>query len=225
MINIPLSTTIFGKIYSIEKTHKIYLNALDLKELPDEIGNLTNVKYMFLDENKLTYLPTSMGGLNSLLKLNLINNRLTNLPDSIGDLLNLEHLNLSGNKITSLPDSIGNLKKIKYLLLSENRLKYLPSSMENLTSLQNLYLENNQLKIIPKELLKKKRTLIINESSYEINNLDEECEFIILESLTNPINNLPVNLKEIWLNTENKINVNKIKIPFNCQLCYYGCCS
>ena len=41
----------------------------------------------------------------------------------------------------------------------------------------------------------------INETSYEINNLDIECKFLIFSSHLNvKISNLPINLNEIWLN-------------------------
>ena len=59
----------------------------------------------------------------------------------------------------------------------------------------------------------------IDETSYEINNLDIECSIIIFSELKINIGNLPVNIKEIWLN--NLIKNPNIKIPFGCKIKRY----
>ena len=69
------------------------------------------------------------------------------------------------------------------------------------------------------EILKIKEILDIDETSYEINNLDMDCEILIFSCLKININNLPINLKEIWLNKEIK-NIH-IKLPFNCEIKYF----
>ena len=55
------------------------------------IGNLTNLRYLYLSSNQLTKLPREIGNLTNLEKLYLSNNRLTELPREIGNLTNLEH--------------------------------------------------------------------------------------------------------------------------------------
>jgi hypothetical protein len=53
------------------------------------------------------------------------------------------------------------------------------------------------------EILKIKENIIINEISYEINNL--ENEILIFSYLSYDITNLPINTKEIWLKKNNLI--------------------
>ena len=86
-------------------------------------------------------------------------------------------------------------------------------------NLQYLYLENNQLSSLPSEIKTITNKLEINKTSYEINNLNIECEFIIFNSLNVSINNLPINVKEIWLNKN--IKEYDIKLPFNCKILYF----
>jgi hypothetical protein len=64
-------------------------------------------------------------------------------------------------------------------------------------------LQHNHLTSLPVEILKIKNSIKINETSYEINNLDNE----------NEITNLPINTKEIE-------KVNK-KLPFGCIFQYF----
>ena len=60
----------------------------------------------------------------------------------------------------------------------------------------------------------------IDETSYEINNLDNENEILIFSNLSYEIMNLPINTNEIWLNKE-YIEKFNIKMPFGCKLHYY----
>lgn len=53
-------------------------------------------------------------------------------------------------------------------------------------------------------------------TSFDINNILEECEFICINNLKKNITNLPFNLKEIRLYKPSKKI--KTKIPFGCKL-------
>ena len=61
--------------------------------------------------------------------------------------------------------------------------------------------------------------MYIDESSYEINNLDIECTILIFSSLKINIDNLPINIKEIWLHF--LIRNPNIKLPFGCEIKTY----
>lgn len=111
------------------------------------------------------------------------------------------------------------IKKTITLHLQNNNLITLPNKINNLVNLEELFLHKNKLKILPVEILKIKNKLTINETSYEIDNLDLENEFIILTNLNREITNLPFSLKEIWLKED--INETLIKIPFDCEIKYF----
>jgi len=85
-----------------------------------------------------------------------------------------------------------------------------------LINLKNLFLHENQLTSLPNEIISIINVLIINETSYEINNLDAECEILIFHSLNINISNLPINLKEIWL--QENIKIYDLKLPLNCKI-------
>ena len=87
----------------------------------------------------------------------------------------------------------------KKLFLSYNQLQSLPAEIGNLRNLQYLYLYNNKLQSLPSEFLNIKEKLIFNESSYDINNFNINNEILIFTQLNIKLNNLPFNIKEIWL--------------------------
>ncbi|MCQ0111312.1 Leucine-rich repeat (LRR) protein [Zhouia amylolytica] len=104
-------------------------SALKMNSIPEEIGNLTNLRSLFLNGNNIN-----------------------SIPASIGNLTQLDRLALNSNRIAWLPEELGNLTNLKWLILSDNNIQFLPISVGNLTSLTELFLNNNQLQEIPEEL-------------------------------------------------------------------------
>ena len=141
------------------------------------------------------------------------------IPDSIGNLINLEILFLNNNQINILPDSFGNLINLQKINLDNNQITILPDSIGNLINLRDLYLTYNKIMILPNEILKIKKALIIDETSYEINNLNIESKILIFSNLKIKLTNLPVSLKEIWISKG--LEVINIKLPFGCEIKYY----
>jgi Leucine-rich repeat (LRR) protein len=95
----------------------------------------------------------------------------------------------------------------------------LPAKISNLINLQYLNLQNNKLTSLPYEILQIKIIIKIDETSYDINNLDNDNEILIFSDLSSEIMNLPINTKEIWL--KKKIEKVNIKAPFGCILHYF----
>ena len=54
----------------------------------------------------------------------------------------------------------------------------------------------NKLSSIPVELLNINKIIIIDETSYEINNLNIECAILMFSKLQIDIGNLPINKKK-----------------------------
>jgi Leucine-rich repeat (LRR) protein len=96
----------------------------------------------------------------------------------------------------------------------------LPAEIGELVNLEYLYLNNNSLRSLPAEILKIKNKIIINETSYDINNINMENEILIFSKLQIKLSNLPINTKEIWLNKKKIINY-EIKTPFNCVINFF----
>ena len=109
-------------IYFNKDFTESYLGDNKLTILPDTIGNLSQLKLLWLYNNKLNTLPDTIGNLSQLKELYLGDNNLTTLPDTIGNLSQLNILYLDNNNLTTLPDTIGNLSQLTYLSLYNNRL-------------------------------------------------------------------------------------------------------
>jgi hypothetical protein len=72
-----------------------------LTELPELLGELTQIKSLNLSNNELKKLPKWFNQLTQLTSLNLSSNQLTTLPPSLGQLTQLAVLNLSINQLTT----------------------------------------------------------------------------------------------------------------------------
>ncbi|MCI0551320.1 MAG: leucine-rich repeat domain-containing protein [Anaerolineae bacterium] len=69
-----------------------------------------------LSDMKLTELPESIGQLTQLQSLNLSNNQLTALPQSLGQIIQLQELDLQANQLATLPESLGQLTQLRTLI-------------------------------------------------------------------------------------------------------------
>ena len=83
-----------------KQAKRLDLSGMDLLELPEAIGQLTNLTSLTLWKNQLTALPESIGHLTNLTSLDLRFNQLTALPKSIGQLTGLISLDLRSNQLT-----------------------------------------------------------------------------------------------------------------------------
>lgn len=99
------------------------MEELDLSDrpvkLPDNIGDLVNLKTIYLNNTGLKFLPESFCQLVNLENLSLQYNQLEKLPENIGHLEKLKVVFLDHNRITSLPASFEKLK-LDYLDISKN---------------------------------------------------------------------------------------------------------
>ncbi|HEY4423166.1 MAG TPA: COR domain-containing protein, partial [Pyrinomonadaceae bacterium] len=106
---------------------------------------ILNVAWNAEDSKKLTELPESLGQLTQLQMLDLTSNQLTALPESLGQLTQLQTLYLVSNQLTALPEWFGQLAQLQYLYLQYNELTELPETLVHLDHLEVLRLNDNPL--------------------------------------------------------------------------------
>jgi Leucine-rich repeat (LRR) protein len=94
-----------------------------IKNIPKEIGEFTNLQYIYLSYNKIKNIPKEIGKLIKLRHLYLSHNEIEDIPSEIGQLTNLEELNLSNNRIKVIPDGIKLLTNLKILNLHNNEIE------------------------------------------------------------------------------------------------------
>ncbi len=133
-----------------ENTLSLY--ALDLTDLPAEIGYLPQLKRLVVTANQLTALPPEIGQLTQLEELDVGGNQLSSLPPEIGQLTQLKGLYVSSNQLTALPPEIGQLTQLEELNVDGNMLTALPPEIGQLAQLKELDVEGNQLTSLPPEI-------------------------------------------------------------------------
>ena len=101
------------------RVRRLYLQDNQLSgEVPSELGNLSNLEWLWLQRNQLSGVPSELGSLSNLQTLWLSGNQLTGeIPGELGGLANLQTLWLSGNQLTGcIPQ---NLRRIETNDLSQ----------------------------------------------------------------------------------------------------------
>ena len=141
--------------------------------IPPELGNLSQLRHLSIDDSNMTgTIPAALGRLSQLRNLwfpdngpnpdsnqapirNRPNGLRGSIPPELGNLSNLAHLRLNHNRLTgTIPAALGNLSNLTILHLAKNSLTGpIPPALGNLTNLTGLYLDRNQLTgTIPAEL-------------------------------------------------------------------------
>ncbi len=170
-------------VTSVKRLH-VYVNQNAFTTLPDEIGALDNVEFLYCEDNRLSTLPRALADMDSLIamyftgnrfteippfvfemhrltKLQFSKNQLTALPAAIGQMTGLRHFNIAGNQIAVLPDSIAKLTKLRVCDFSDNRIAVLPEAFGAVQIVNQLRVRNNPLTTLPRGFATMRATIDI----------------------------------------------------------------
>jgi len=202
-------------VYLMPNLKRITATTAGIKRISSKIKNLTKLEYLDLEQNyDLKKLPENIGDLKNLKTLNLSVCGLKKLPKSICELTRLEALDLSSNKLTRLPENLGNLTRLKELNLNANKLKSLPESFQKLTQLKALELSQNRLKTLPEGISKLQKVKVAELWENRFNELPSGiCELKYLTEITmfnNKLTTLPEGIGELSNLRELSLSENSI---------------
>ncbi|MCB9419782.1 MAG: GTP-binding protein [Ardenticatenaceae bacterium] len=139
-----------------ESATELDLSGLGLTVVPPEIGLLTTLSTLRLQDNQLMAVLPEIGLLMKLERLRLQDNQLTTVPSEIGQLTDLWEIVLGRNELTAIPPEMGQLVRLRGLYLHENQLTTVPPEIIQLTKLEKLWLGGNPDLPIPPEIVAQK---------------------------------------------------------------------
>jgi len=168
-----------------------YLDMINcgVKELPENFGDLLNIKELYLSDNQLSKLPDSILKLNSLRYINLDRNKFTEIPDTLSNNKTLKWLRLNGNQITNITSFAG-MENLKCLYLNNNKIQMLPSDISALEKLTDLSLARNQLKSLPSGLSQLKNLARLSLQDNQLTNITVSLESLPLRWIRLDGNNI-----------------------------------
>lgn len=152
-LNLLASYTITNieAICDLENLEEINFDFVQLKYLPEKIGNLKKLKSLKLKDQNFTF-PESFGNMSGLKKIELNGGEIGSIPESFTNLENLEEIDFQYAKISKLPESFGNLKKLKKLRISKSGIAQLPDSIGNCLKLEKIIIEDNNITSLPESI-------------------------------------------------------------------------
>ncbi len=133
---------------------------LKIKALPISIGNLKELKELYLADNVIEIFPEELLNCSKLRVLDIQDNLLGVLPNNIQKLSGLEHLEIQANELINIPDNLADIKSLDYLDLSMNvtlDTKQSTAVLVKMKQLSNLnvsycYFSNQDLNLIQNSL-------------------------------------------------------------------------
>lgn len=120
------SIDIKGK--TIKQVRKINLSGRNLKFIPDNVFQYTNLEKLDLSKNLIESIPNDILKLRKLRTLDLSCNKIKVLQASIFKLPKLRILNLHGNEISRLPKQLAD-SNIETLILSRNKFTFVDEEL------------------------------------------------------------------------------------------------
>ena len=116
-------------------------------KIPAAIGELTELRYLFLSGNHLSgEIPAELFTLSKLENIDLTENDYAgSIPEGFGTMASLAHLSLRGNAFTgTIPSDLFSDTRITFLDVSDNHLSgAIPAALNQMTSLEYLNLSEN----------------------------------------------------------------------------------
>ena len=140
------------EIGQLVNLRELYLYGNQIKEIPPEIGQLGSLEWLGLNNNQIREIPAQIGRLRNLRELYLYGNQIKEIPSEIGQLGDLQKVYLQNNQIREIPPEIGRLRNLRELSLSNNQISVIPAQIGQLRNLRELYLSDNKIREIPPEI-------------------------------------------------------------------------
>jgi len=125
---------------------------LEMKDLPQDLLDLKNLKRLGLSDCNLDSFPMGLLQMEQLEGLSLFNNDIKIIPNEISALKNLKHLNLGYCNLTNFPNGILSLSELAYLRLDYNNLKQIPNDICLLRNLELLRLRSTHINKLPESI-------------------------------------------------------------------------
>ncbi len=133
----------------------IYLNGLGIKNIPEEIFDLSpSIRIIHLEDNQLTDFMIPNGAWTNLKELYIQNNRLTSLTIGLAWIKYVIVVDFSDNYIEDilLPMFL-NLPDLKVFKINNNRINYIPKEVGQAPSLETFEVAKNNLYNLPSTIM------------------------------------------------------------------------
>lgn len=137
-------------IAAVKNLH-VFLNKNQIGSIPDEIGELDHVVFLYFEYNRLRNLPRTLQEMDDLVGMYFTANEFTDIPSFVFEMQRLKKLQFSKNRITILPPEIGNLTELRHFNMAGNRIALIPKAISKLTKLRVCDLSDNQIAELPNE--------------------------------------------------------------------------
>lgn len=200
------------------------LDKTNLKEIPEEMGNLLKLEHLSLKHNQLEKLYGELTELTCLRSLNLRKNLIksSGIPPELFHLDELTTLDLSHNKLKEVPEGLERAKSLLVLNLSHNNIEAIPTPLFiHLTDLLFLDLSHNKLETLPPQTrrLANLQTLILADNPLELFQLRQlpslqNLEVLNMRNTQRTLLNFPTTLDSLSNLAELDLSQNNLpKVP------------
>ena len=136
-------------LVELKNLRSLRLNYNKFEEVPSIVSSFPKLQLLELSGNQLEAVPMNLRYLTHLKEIDLSGNRFSEFPPVLLVLPVLQSLNLENNTIDKVPDNIDDMKALNKIDLSTNRLTVLPDSFGRMPRIQSVDVSSNTLTMFP----------------------------------------------------------------------------
>jgi len=145
---------ILDALANLEALESLNVRGLLLNTVPVGIRQLRRLKKLGIDALNITELPDWIGNL-GLTSFSVADNKLSTIPDSLQRLRHLKSLRLSWNPLEKIPGVVFNLPSLENLHIEKCNIREIPTGILHLHQLRTLACEHNPIESPPEEVAQK----------------------------------------------------------------------
>lgn len=157
----------------------VYLNEIHkMNSFQDFFQSCKKIQYLSILDIDIKKIPENLGNLSIIKIISCSSTNIQSIPESIGDCLLLEDLYLYDNpSLYSLPLSLKNCKLLKYISISNCNFYDFPIVLCELENLIDLDISNNDIKDIPNEISNLKKLEFLKCNNIKIVSFPESIQY------------------------------------------------
>ena len=207
ILNVPLD-----KYHKVKEVSLFCCRNYDIYSVFEHIcNNFINLEELIITNNDLLTIPVSIGNLTQLKRLWLNCSKIKKIPDEIGNLTKLEEFELGTTQVYTLPNSIANLQNLSLIVFDKLALM---NKNVFISSVNMLVLRWGINIKVPENITSLN---ILNAHDLFLNDLPVHIEHLKMSNVNKPLLNLPPCLKTLELDYTDDITMDDIRLPFGCE--------
>ncbi len=161
----------FSVLGQLKNLKVLWLTNAKISDIPFQVTSLKALEELWLNDNNFSVIPASIKALDNLRYVSFFSNNIKNINLKKGDLPKLNQINLCYNKFDTFPTELSILPSLKKIVIWGDSMTVVPNRIKRLKNIEEINIELNYVNAFPRSIRKLK---YLKKLTAQQNNLTEK---------------------------------------------------